>query len=302
MSAIKDFFKKKKVEAKFKLAGGGHKLGDAAAAQAASSASAAAAARQQKTAQRQHPSSSAQQAGAAALNRISEQQSKQTEEFQKNRQRALIKEQARRELEKEQMMEKEIEKLKSVYGEREPQEFEAPSQLAAQGVFFKCPLIGEFVLPREEMKMKIKEFLYSQLEQERGLTAVLIIHTCNSPRDKVQLGVDTLCKYIDNILLNPTEEKFRKIRKSNKAFKERVGSLEGSEEFLLACGFKVNKSFLLVLTKDVFYLILKDFLTRIFTHNFMILSIKSFLFVPRQISNILYRQSRFPFYFADFNF
>ena len=295
MSAIKDFFKKKKVEAKFKLAGGGHKLGDAAAAQAASSASAAAAARQQKTAQRQHPSSSAQQAGAAALNRISEQQSKQTEEFQKNRQRALIKEQARRELEKEQMMEKEIEKLKSVYGEREPQEFEAPSQLAAQGVFFKCPLIGEFVLPREEMKMKIKEFLYSQLEQERGLTAVLIIHTCNSPRDKVQLGVDTLCKYIDNILLNPTEEKFRKIRKSNKAFKERVGSLEGSEEFLLACGFKVNKSFLLVLTKDVFYSILKDFLTRIFTHNFMILSIKSFLLVPRQISNILYRQSRFPF-------
>jgi len=27
MSAIKEFFKKKKVEAQFKLAGGGHKLG-----------------------------------------------------------------------------------------------------------------------------------------------------------------------------------------------------------------------------------------------------------------------------------
>jgi hypothetical protein len=27
MSAIKDFFKKKKVEAQFKMAGGGHKLG-----------------------------------------------------------------------------------------------------------------------------------------------------------------------------------------------------------------------------------------------------------------------------------
>ncbi len=28
MSAIKEFFKKKKVEAQFKLAGGGHKLGN----------------------------------------------------------------------------------------------------------------------------------------------------------------------------------------------------------------------------------------------------------------------------------
>ena len=32
--------------------------------------------------------------------------------------------------------------------------------------------------------------------------------------------------------------------------------------------------------------------SRIFTHNFTILGLKSFLFVPRQISNILYRQSR----------
>ena len=70
MSAIKDFFKKKKTDAKFKIAGSGHKLGDASAAAAASSAAAAAAARS-KPAERQHPSTSAQQAGAAALNRIS---------------------------------------------------------------------------------------------------------------------------------------------------------------------------------------------------------------------------------------
>ena len=34
MSAIRDFFKKKKTDAKFKIAGGGHKLGDASTAAA----------------------------------------------------------------------------------------------------------------------------------------------------------------------------------------------------------------------------------------------------------------------------
>lgn len=88
------------------------------------------------------------------------------------------------------------------------------------------------------MKVKIKEFLYSQLEQERALTAVLIIHTCNSPRDRVETCIETLSKYIDNIVNNPTEPKYRKIRKSNKAFQERVASLEGTIEFLEGCGFQ----------------------------------------------------------------
>jgi hypothetical protein len=42
--------------------------------------------------------------------------------------RALIKEQARKELEREQQTEAEIEKLKSVYGEKEPEVKEAPEQ------------------------------------------------------------------------------------------------------------------------------------------------------------------------------
>ena len=50
--------------------------------------------------------------------------------------------------------------------------------------------------------------------------------------------VETLCKYLDNILLNPTEEKFRKIRKSNKAYQERVANTEGHDHFLEAAGFE----------------------------------------------------------------
>ena len=68
MSAIKDFFKKKKADAKFKLAGGGHKLGEASAAPKPVPAAA-----RPRPEARQHPSTSAQQAGAAALNRIAEQ-------------------------------------------------------------------------------------------------------------------------------------------------------------------------------------------------------------------------------------
>jgi len=241
MSAIKDFFKKKKADAKFKLAGGGHKLGDPSPASSSSGGSGRQAGPSRK--ERQHPSGSAQQAGAAALNRIAAADKQQgpalgTEEYQKKRQRALIQEQARKELEKEKGVEAEIKKIKDVYGDREEVVHESSGHLAAQGVYFKCALVGDQVHPKEEMKAKIREFLYSQLEHERGLTATLIIHTCNKPRERVETCVETLCKYLDNIIQNPAEQKYRKIRMSNKAFQERVASLEGTEEFILDCGFQ----------------------------------------------------------------
>lgn len=53
--------------------------------------------------------------------------------------------------------------------------------------------------------------------------------------------VDTLCKYLQNIIQNPTEEKFRKIRMSNRIYQDRVAPLEGTQDFLIAAGFKVMK-------------------------------------------------------------
>lgn len=52
---------------------------------------------------------------------------------------------------------------------------------------------------------------------------------------------ETLCKYIENIVSNPTEEKYRKIRMSNKAFQERILPIEGTKEFLEAAGFVVQE-------------------------------------------------------------
>jgi len=37
---------------------------------------------------------------------------------------------------------------------------------------------------------------------------------------------------------NPDEEKYRKIRKNNKVFSEKVAPVEGAEEFLEAVGFQ----------------------------------------------------------------
>ncbi|KAG1686083.1 UBX domain-containing protein 6 [Nymphon striatum] len=110
--------------------------------------------------------------------------------------------------------------------------------LAVSGVYFHCPLIGNDVLPRSEIEEKIKEFLYNQLHEERGLTACLIIHTCNKNIVKVQACIETLKKYIDNILIHPDEDKYIKIRVNNKVFQEKVLPIEGSSDFLIAAGFE----------------------------------------------------------------
>ena len=76
--------------------------------------------------------------------------------------------------------------------------------------------------------------------------------------DRAQVCADTLCKYLDNITQHPDDEarlmnielnqlinsnlsqqqKYRKIRKSNKAYAERVASVEGHDLFLDAVGFE----------------------------------------------------------------
>ncbi len=52
--------------------------------------------------------------------------------------------------------------------------------------------------------------------------------------------METLCKYVDNIIEHPDEEKFRKIRRSNKIYQERVALCEGHNFFLEAVGFDLQ--------------------------------------------------------------
>jgi hypothetical protein len=55
---------------------------------------------------------------------------------------------------------------------------------------------------------------------------------------KVKRAFQTLLTYVGNVVRNPDEEKFRKIRLSNQSFHERVGALKGGIEFLELCGFE----------------------------------------------------------------
>lgn len=50
--------------------------------------------------------------------------------------------------------------------------------------------------------------------------------------------IDILCKYLENILANPEETKFHKIRCSNAAFRDKVLPLFGAVELLEGAGFR----------------------------------------------------------------
>ncbi|KAM7261403.1 hypothetical protein ACFE04_008770 [Oxalis oulophora] len=68
---------------------------------------------------------------------------------------------------------------------------------------------------------------------------------------RVKRAFQTLFTYIGNVVKNPDEEKFRKIRLTNQTFQDRVGSLKGGIEFLELCGFeKIEGGEFLFLARD----------------------------------------------------
>ncbi|RLM60958.1 hypothetical protein C2845_PM14G18840 [Panicum miliaceum] len=68
---------------------------------------------------------------------------------------------------------------------------------------------------------------------------------------RVTKACQTLLKIIANIVKNPEEKKFRRIRLSNPIFKDRVGNLQGGIEFLELCGFqRLSASGYLVMPRD----------------------------------------------------
>ena len=213
MSAIKKFFETKRAEAKFKRAGPGQKLGNAHSAaaqdQARLAALNAAQSRAGPSTQRSGLSAPQSQAASAALNRL-QTTSLDNSDFKKKRSQAAIRAMAKKELEKERQVQDEAIKLKNTYGEKPVVELEEPSMLACAGVHYKCPLVlgPDKALPKKEMQQCIRDFLYQQLNSDdRGLSACFIIHTLIKDSEKVRSCVETLCKYLDNIIQHPEDEK-----------------------------------------------------------------------------------------------
>lgn len=227
MSAIKKFFQKRKLDVKFKRAGEGHKLTDDT-----KSAGGPSSRPQSVQASRSGLSEEAARAAEAALIRTSKTQNKSDPN-------SVTKARMRREMEEEKRAAEEAKKLADRYRE-EPKEVVKDAAPVLSTILYTCPNIGPAILPKEEMNAYIHQFLLSQLGEEPEMASALMIQTLNKNKEKVKVCVETLSKYLDNLISNPGEEKFRRIRLSNKAFTERVRELEGTDEFLQAVGFKIS--------------------------------------------------------------
>jgi UBX domain-containing protein 6 len=240
-SKIKKFFSKKKSEAKFKTAGPGRKLN----AENAPSSSSGSHSKKPKDVyvpiKRDDLTDEAKNARDAAMQRIMNANKNQ----QLNVSSRAIKEQAKKELEEQRKVEAES-SLKQLNIVDEKKNY------AIEGPFFSCHLISDEVLPKKDWKEKIKSFLYEQLDSDPSLTSCLIIKNCNT-LDKAEDCIETLKKYLQNIIANPDEDKFHKIRMSNRIFCEKVAAAEGSLDFLRSAGFheqEIDGEKFLVWTKD----------------------------------------------------
>uniref|UniRef100_A0A1A8FBJ6 UBX domain-containing protein 6 n=1 Tax=Nothobranchius korthausae TaxID=1143690 RepID=A0A1A8FBJ6_9TELE len=222
---MKKFFDDIKKDMKFKSAGPGKKLTEDTSnkpevVQSSSSA---------KQNRHHAPSEGAQRAGAAALARIEQKQLPKVHTSQN-----AIRNQVKRELEAEAAAVAEKEKAASAEGSKVPvKDFAC---LSVSGVYFTCPLTGAR-LTKSQREVHIKEAIFMRFEEDAVEASVMMIHTFNKDRDKVKTAVDIISKYVENICKNPTEEKYRKIKVSNKVFQEKVHPVEGTREFLQALGF-----------------------------------------------------------------
>ncbi|XP_047665458.1 UBX domain-containing protein 6 isoform X2 [Tachysurus fulvidraco] len=220
---MKKFFEDIKKDVKFKTAGPGKKLTDDT-----SKAPVGQIVKQAKP--RSAPNESAQRAGAAALARI-EQQHKPGPYTSQD----TIRNQVKRELEAEAAATAVEQKSTDLEGSR-VSENEAAC-FSVSGVYFICPLTGE-TLKKSERETHIKEAILLKFSENPVEASVMMVHTFNKDREKVKGAVDIISKYIENICKNPTEEKYRRIKVSNKVFQEKVSVIEGSREFLQALGFE----------------------------------------------------------------
>ncbi|CAG5864638.1 unnamed protein product [Menidia menidia] len=221
---MKKLFEDFKKDIKFKTAGPGKKLTEETSSRPEVVQSGSSAKHN-----RHAPSEGAQRAGAAALARIDQHQRPKVHTSQD-----AIRSQVKKELEAEKAALAEKEKAVTPEGSTVP--VKDPACLSVSGVYFTCPLTGA-TLTKSEREAHIKEAIFMRFEEDAVEASVMMIHTFNKDREKVKAAVDIINKYVENICKNPSEEKYRKIKLSNKVYQEKVRSVEGSREFLQALGF-----------------------------------------------------------------
>ncbi|KAK6051978.1 PUB domain protein, partial [Cooperia oncophora] len=94
-----------------------------------------------------------------------------------------------------------------------------------KGVYFTCELLGDDeAMTKPELMQALEEFLMSQLhceDEDAVVPAVLLLYSLNKKPAR-EVAVETIGKYLQNIIENPGEAKYRRIRMSNKVFQVRL--------------------------------------------------------------------------------
>ncbi|CAI4228439.1 unnamed protein product [Auanema sp. JU1783] len=112
---------------------------------------------------------------------------------------------------------------------------------AIEHVYYSCELLGDdIMLPKSELTKAIEQFLLEQVScqgEDNVIPAVLLIFSVNT-RTQREGAIDILSKYVKNIIEHPGEDKYCRIRMSNKAYQEKVLPVTGSIEYLKAVGFE----------------------------------------------------------------
>ena len=130
--------------------------------------------------------------------------------------------------------------LEAAHKPKQPSTIIKEHSLAVEGLFFTCP-VYPVCLPYDEIHEHLRQSLLRDLEEESLMISVTMIHTLNRDKAKKEAAIAILCKYIQNIIDHPGEEKYRKIRRGNKVFQEKVATIAGVHEFLTkGVGFEVQ--------------------------------------------------------------
>ena len=234
MSAIKNFFQKRKLDRKFRQAGTGHTL-NSDTAKATTSVFAKESQHGEKvvnpgTKDKQRSISSLK-AGEAALartaNQVKQSRPVSSKATWKN---PVLKAEVKREVEGSRNS-----------GTSEPKELECigkevQNPLMLPTILFACPLCPT-CLPEAEIQQHIEQCLHNEISSEPAMVAAAMIYTLNEA-NRVNICVEILNKYLENIIKNPCEEKYRKIRLKNKVFQDKVKGVKGVNELLtMAVGF-----------------------------------------------------------------
>uniref|UniRef100_A0A8C6RS04 UBX domain-containing protein 6 n=1 Tax=Nannospalax galili TaxID=1026970 RepID=A0A8C6RS04_NANGA len=230
---MKKFFQEIKADIKFKSAGPGQKLTDSTPVGREEEKTP-----KEKSSQpavrppRQGPTDEAQMAAAAALARLEQKQPRTRGPMSQD----SIRNQVRKELQAEATASGSPDSPGTNNTVPESKEEVSP-HLAVPDVYFKCPITGA-TLRRDQRDARIKEAILSHFSTDPVAASIMKVHTFNRDRDRVKLGVDTIAKYLDNIILHPKEEKYQRIKLQNKVFQERINCLEGTHDFFKAIGFQ----------------------------------------------------------------